>query len=324
MLNIGLLGASRIAVLAILQPARGIDGVRVTEIAASDARRAQAYAELHGIATAQPDYAAVIHSANVDLVYNALPPSEHAELTIAALAAGKHVLCEKPFAMNAAEAAAMASAARQHDRVLLEAFHYRFHPLFDRLMALLADGSIGRIEALASRFSVLIPNSAGEFRYQKELGGGALMDLGCYEVHWARTIVGTEPTVLTANQVMHNTGVDLESTATLRFPGGEMARISCSMAEDLEDYGSKLSIVGSRGRIDVGNLARPQNGNRMTLTNDAGVLSEEVAGETTFYYQLQHVKALIDGREDPVLTPEDAVNNMRVLDAIVAASSAAD
>jgi predicted dehydrogenase len=256
----------------------------------------------------------------VDLIYNGLPPSEHAPLTIAALAAGKHVLCEKPFAMNAGEAQAMADAAARYDRVLIEAFHYRFHPLFVRLMSLLAAGSIGSTEAVAAHFNVPITYSESEFRYQTDLGGGALMDLGCYAVHWARTVVGTEPTVLTASQELHSTGVDLKTAATLEFPGGELARVSCAMNEDLVGFDSHLSIVGTRGRIDVSSPGTPHSGNRLTLTNDEGRETAEIEGETTFYYQLEHVKALIEGRVDPVLSLEDAVKNMRVLDAIVAAA----
>ena len=129
--RIGLLGASRIARSAIIEPAARIAGVEVTRVAASSADKARRYAVEHGIPGIESDYAALVASDAVDLVYNALPPSGHCRWSIEALAHGKHVLCEKPFAMNAREAEHMLAAAEQANGTLIEAFHYRYHPLFE-------------------------------------------------------------------------------------------------------------------------------------------------------------------------------------------------
>ena len=132
MIRIGLLGASRVSRYAVIEPAAHIDGIEVHTVAARDAARAAAFAEELAIPHVAADYEALIASDAVDLVYNGLPPSSHARWTIAALEAGKHVLCEKPFAMNATEAQAMVDAAGRTGKILVEAYHYRFHPLFAR------------------------------------------------------------------------------------------------------------------------------------------------------------------------------------------------
>ena len=133
-LRIGLLGASRIAPAAVLQPAQDLPSFEVTRIAASSPAKAEAYAKEHNIPGIEPDYHGLVTSDEVDVVYNALPPVHHLEFSVLALKHNKHVLCEKPFAMNAREAAVMVEAANASDGVLMEAFHYRFHPLFHRVM----------------------------------------------------------------------------------------------------------------------------------------------------------------------------------------------
>lgn len=321
MIRIGLLGASRIARGAIIKPAATTGGVSVTTVAARSFDRAKDYAREHGIKSALPNYEALIQSPDVDLVYNGLPPSEHARWTIAALEAGKHVLCEKPFAMTSTEAEDMVAAADRTERVLLEAFHYRFHPLFFRVLKILGSGAIGTIQTVNAHFSVPIKCSDTEIRYKPELGGGALMDLGCYPVHWVRTLMQSEPTVKTARREMHASGVDVATVAELEFPGGETARVSCAMNEDLEGgLDARLSVIGTDGRLEVENPLAPHDGNRITLTNARGLVGEDVEGDTTYHYQLEHMLRLIDGTGERILPLDDAVNNMRAIEAIVAAA----
>ncbi|MEM9208997.1 MAG: Gfo/Idh/MocA family oxidoreductase, partial [Pseudomonadota bacterium] len=142
-MRIGLLGASRIGVDAIIKPAADVPGVEVCALAARSPARAAEYADEHAIPAIESDYAALVASPDIDLVYNGLPPSEHKSWTIAALRAGKHVLCEKPFALHADEAADMVRAADETGGKLIEAFHYRFHPLFHRVMEIRDSGVLG-------------------------------------------------------------------------------------------------------------------------------------------------------------------------------------
>lgn len=317
MIRIGLLGASRISRSAIIKPATDIDGVEVSRVAARDRSRAAAFAAEHGIAGTEADYDALCRSEQVDVVYNGLPPSEHAHWSIAALEAGKHVLCEKPFAMNADEAQRMVDAADRSRRVLIEAFHYRFHPLFDRVLLILQSGDIGAIERIDATFCVPIANRPGELRYIKDLGGGAMMDLGCYPVHWVRTIMNAEPEVLSAEADWDESGVDVVMRAEFKFPDGVRAFLHSAMSVDLPNArDAKLTVQGSNGQLTVDNPLSPHDGHRLTVTTDERHFDDEVAGGTTYYHQLQHLLAVLAGDAAQITGGADAVSNMRVLDDI--------
>ncbi len=294
-----------------------IEGVEVSAVAAREPARAATFAEENGIAHVEKDYAALVASSNVDLVYNGLPPSGHARWTIAALEAGKPVLCEKPFAMNAGEARAMVAAAERTGRVLIEAYHYRFHPLFARVLEQVRNGSIGAVRGIDAHFNVAIRFVPGELRYDPALGGGAMMDLGCYCVHWARSVAGAEPEVLSASAVRHESGVDAAMTVVLDFPGGVRAELRASMSEELPDgLEAGLVIEGERGTLRVVNPVAPHRGHALILETVDGASTEELAGETTYAHQLRHVVDVLRGNAEPLTGGRDAVATMQVLDAI--------
>ncbi|MEO1036556.1 MAG: Gfo/Idh/MocA family oxidoreductase [Pseudomonadota bacterium] len=321
MVRIGLLGASRIARGAVIRPSREIAEAQVTCVAARNVDRAKSYATEHGIAAVAESYTALLERHDVDLIYNALPPREHAEWSLLAMQAGKDVLCEKPFAMNAGEARDMVGGAASTGRVLIEAFHYRFHPVFERVLTMIADGAIGRIEHVNAHFNVPIAASPGEIRYNRGLGGGALMDLGCYPLHWVRSVLGTEPQVVDASIRRHESGVDIETKATLAFPGGVPAAIACSMDPALpEDLDAGLSVTGSAGQLTLNNPLAPHNGYLLTLERNGSNSSIEVDGaaRTTYWYQLQHVIDVLAGRRPMLTGGTDAIANMAVIDTILA------
>jgi predicted dehydrogenase len=322
--RIGLLGASKISRGAVIGPARELDGVEVTRVAARDPARARAFADEHGIGGIESDYAALVESDAVDLVYNGLPPNGHAEWSIRALVAGKHVLCEKPFAMNAAEVETMLEATEASDAFLVEAFHHRYHPLWHRIVELLAERVVGDIREVEAHFWTPIPWRAGELRYDPALGGGAMMDLGCYPVHWSRTVVGTEPKVASASATWHDSGVDLSMQARLEFPGGETAKVFCSMDEQaLDGSESALVVSGSKGRMTVVNPLAPHGGHTLTIETAEGSHSEEVPGQSTYYHQLEWMLDVIAGRKAPLTGGDDGFANMRVLDAAYALARSA-
>lgn len=321
MIRIGLLGASRIAPLALIEPAARTAGCTVAAVAARDGMRARAYSLEHGIPVALEGYDALVEYQEVDAVYNALPPSGHLPWSIRALHAGKHVLCEKPFAMNANEAAEMAAAARDAGRVLLEAFHYRFHPLFEEVLSLVRAGAIGRVRRLDARLLVRIRDAGGELRHRAALGGGALMDLGCYPLHWVRTVMGAEPEVLSASRIEGRPGVDLRMQARLGFPDGDDASVLCSMQEELGDEReARLEIDGDTGRLEVFNPLMPQIGHSLVVETADGREERQVPGETTYEHQLRHFLDAIAGRAAPLTGGDDAVANMRLIDAVYRAS----
>src|SRR5262249_11852014 len=153
-LRLGILGAARIAPMALVAPARRVGDAVVTAVAARDAARASAFAARHRIPRVHPSYEALLADPEIEAVYHPLPTSLHAPWTIRALEAGKHVLCEKPFSATVAEAEAMAAAAARSGRVLMEAFHYRYHALFARMRAVLQAGELGTVRRLAARLSI--------------------------------------------------------------------------------------------------------------------------------------------------------------------------
>ena len=319
--KIGLLGASRIAVDAIIRRTADIDSVEVSRIAASSMDKARQYATEHEIPGIEDDYAALVTSDDVDLVYNALPPSGHMQWSIAALEAGKHVLCEKPFAMNAVQSRRMVDAAAATGRTLIEAFHYRFHPLFARVLEVLRSGQIGSIQSLASHFTVPIPYRSGDFRHEVDVGGGALMDLGCYPVHWVRAVMGTEPAVLSASAVQESDGVDVAMTATLEFPGQVKAEVSCSMQADLRTgFDAELAVQGDRGTMTVINPLSPHSRHELIVEDGSGRTSETVDGNSTYFHQLEHVVEVLRGDAKAITGGPDAIANMALIDAIYRAA----
>ena len=293
----------------------------VAAIAASSVEKAQAFADDNNIATVADSYAALVESPHLDAIYNALPPNLHEQWSVAALRAGKHVLCEKPFAMNAMQARRMVKAADASKRMLIEAFHYRFHPYFQRVLDLLSEDVIGNIQHINSKFDVRIPYSPSEFRHDPMLGGGALMDLGCYAVHWVRTLMGAEPQVEQAECTRSEEGVDVATRASLRFPSGVTALITSAMNESAaEQHCARVVIEGEKGRMTLANPIAPHNGNTIIVETDEMSYEDTVAGESTYYYQLQHFIAAVDGSEAPLTGSEDAINNMQLIDNIYAAA----
>jgi predicted dehydrogenase len=321
MIRIGILGAARIAPRGIITPANETLGAEVVGIAARNLERARNFAAQHSIPLAFGSYAELIERDDIDLVYCALPPSAHLEWCTAALEHGKHVLVEKPFASNAQDALRMVAAARAHGRHLIEGFHYRFHPLFERALAVLRSGAIGRIRHIEAVFNANLPDTPGELRYIEALGGGALMDLGCYCMHWIRTVAAEEPTVMKASARCGGPGVDLDIEAQLAFTSGPTASLRCSMQPADGLLYRRLRVQGANGVLEIENPVSPHSGATLSIETENGPPPQITSGgDTTFHYQLRHVLEVIAGRAQPLTGGEDAIGNMRALDAIYRAA----
>lgn len=320
MQKIGCLGAARIAPKALCDPADGIDGAVLYSVAARDFGRAQKFAQKYKFEKALASYEDVVKDPDVTLVYNPLPINLHAEWTIRALEAGKHVLCEKPFAMNQTEADAMVAAARANGVRLIEAFHYRYHPAFETLMAWLRAGDVGEIQHVDAKFTVTIPNQNGlEIRHLPETGGGAFMDLGCYPLHWVRSVMRAEPTEIHAKAKLTRLGVDETMTAWLRFANGAEAKLKASMARG-EKFQARLSIKGAEGRVDFLNPLAPQMGASLVLDRAGETRSIEISPVPTYTHQLV---AVLDALETGAPLPtegEDILSQQAAIDAIYKAA----
>ena len=313
-LRIGILGAARITPMALVRPARAVPEVVLAGVAARDPQRGGDFAIKHHVTRAYPSYAAMLKSQDIDAIYNPLPNSLHAEWTIRALEAGKHVLCEKPLASNAAEAERMAEVAHQTGRVLVEAFHYRYHPLATRMKHIVESGELGRLRDVEVSFCVpmLLPK---DIRFDYALAGGATMDLGCYAIHMLRHLAEGEPEVLRARALLKSPDVDRFMEAEMRFPEGVVGRMRCSLLSGkLLDI--RVRARGDRGEMRVFNPILPHVYHRLTVRTVEGTRHERVNGEASYVHQLRAFVSRVRHRTAVPTGPDDAVANMRVIDAV--------
>jgi predicted dehydrogenase len=329
--RIGILGAARIAPSAVVKPARSIPEVEVVAVAARDRARAEKFGSKHGIARVLDDYAALIADPEIDAIYNPLPNGLHAEWTEQALAAGKHVLCEKPFTSNAAEAERVAAVAAETPLVVMEAFHYRYHPVAERMRQIAQSGELGTLQHVETFMCVPLPMPK-DIRYRYDLAGGATMDVGCYALHMNRLVAGAEPTVVSATARLAKPDVDEWMQAELAYPDGLRATMTCALypgprsvvraAADRQLLKIRVRVTGARGSLSVFNPTGPHMSYRMTVREGDAKRRVRVEGakKPTYTYQLEaFAAAVLHG--GPVLTPpSDSIANMRVIDAVYEAA----
>jgi predicted dehydrogenase len=317
-LRIGILGAAQIAPMALINPAKDNPEVLVAAVAARDGSRARDFAAKHRIARAYDAYDKLLADPDIDAIYNPLPNGLHGKWTRAALAAGKHVLCEKPFTANAAEAREIADVAAKSDRVVMEAFHYRYHPLTLRAEEIIASGELGTLRRVETTLCFPMPRFSN-IRYNYALAGGATMDAGCYTVHMARTYGGSTPEVVSAQAKLRDSNIDRAMTAELQFADGHTGRVRCSMwSRRLFDMSAK--VIGDRGELNMLNPVMPQMFHRVSVRTADDNRVESFPRRATYAYQLDaFVAAVLRG--EPVKTdPRDAIENMTVIDAIYRAA----
>jgi predicted dehydrogenase len=316
--RIGILGASSFAPTTLINPARDNDEVVVAAVGTRDLRSAEAFAAKYGIPRAHGSYEALIADPDLDAVYVLLPTSFHGRWTRAALAAGKHVLCEKPFAANAAEAREIAGLAAMSDRVVMEAIQYRYHPLTLRVEQIIASGELGKLDRVDVALCVLLPKFSGNC-YNYAFAGGALMDAGSYVVNMARTFGGSTPKVVAARAKLRDPRVDRAMTAELRFAAGHTGRVRCSLwSSDL--FRARAKVVGDRGELRVLSPAAPHLFPRLAIRSADGKRVEHFPRRVTYAYQLDAFAAAVLRGEPVRTTPEDAVENMTVIDGIYRAA----
>jgi predicted dehydrogenase len=317
-IRIGVLGAARIAPTALIGPARTNRDVEVTAVAARNTERARQFAARQGIGVVHESYEALIADPNIDAIYNPLPNGLHGKWTIAALEAGKHVLCEKPFTANAEEAEAVAAVAKRSGKVVMEAFHYRYHALTARMLAIIASGELGRVQRIETWFC--IPLFIQDIRWEWRLAGGSLMDTGCYTIHLLRTLAGAEPTVRTASVKLRAPNIDRFTEAEMSFADGRTGKITTSMASSrLLSAGAR--VTGLDGEMRVTNPYAPQYFHSLEVRTRKGRRKETVAKQPSSYAaQLQaFADAALRGHAFPTHA-DDAIANMRVIDACYAAA----
>jgi len=309
-----------IAPFAIITPAARMPEATVSAVAARDAARGAEFAAKHMIPRVFDSYDKLISDPDIDAVFIPLPNSLHCEWAIKALDAGKHVLCEKPMASNADEAERMSVAADKNDRVLMEAFHWRYHPVAGRLLEILTSGELGTIQNVELvGYLPWIIFSSDNIRFNYNLAGGALMDFGCYAVNLIRFIMKEEPVVTQAHATLYKPQIDESMQASFAFPSGGTASIDCS----LRAWRFKTSVVvtGDKGRLELSGFPLFSMFHSITVTNKESRKSrtEKCYGdnESTYWYQLKAFVQTVRGNKNACIsTKEDAILNMKVIDAI--------
>ncbi|MFJ9723896.1 Gfo/Idh/MocA family protein [Streptomyces sp. NPDC101209] len=315
-LRIGVLGAARITERALVDPARAA-GHRLVAVAARDRSRAEAFAARHGVERVAGSYAELLADPEVEVVYNPLANGLHGPWNLAALAAGKHVLTEKPSASNAEEAAEVREAAAKSGTVFMEGFHYLFHPVTRRLHELLAGGELGELRRVETLVAIPAPED-GDPRWSLALAGGAVMDLGCYSLHAQRMLApwaGGAPSLVSARggERAGAPGVDEWLDAELAFPGGATGSARCHMAYD----GLEMScrIIGTKGEASAPNFVLPHLDDRVVVRTADGERTEHLGTRSSYAYQLEAFAARVREGTPVPLDADDAVATMTLVDA---------
>jgi predicted dehydrogenase len=329
-LRFGIISTGNIATQFIEGINGGATRSTCTAVASRSIDTAKAFASKHNIPTAHGSYDDILADPNVDAVYNALPNLYHKEWTLKALAAGKHVLCEKPMGMDASETEEMFAAADKAGRTLTEAFMYRTHPQTKAVLAKIREGAIGEVKLIRTTFCYRTEKIQGNTRFDQSLGGGAIMDIGCYCIDLARQITGEDPTNIQATGRLFDSTdggkIDVSASGVLTYPSGIVSTFTCAM----DTQASNLAqICGTTGYIEVPvpwkpGVAEPTWMLRtMTKPRQDGVPDEVGEQLQTFttsadkpLYALEadaFSEAVLDGTP-PFMTGEESIGNAKVLD----------
>lgn len=314
-LNWGFLGAAKIG--RSLAPAIAASKYAKAYAVASRSRdKAEAYARETGFERSYGSYRSLLKDPNVDVVYNPLPNHLHCDWTIRALEAGKHVLCEKPMALNASECRRMIAAASRNRRLLMEAFMYRLHPQTFRIQSLIERGAIGEVRVIRAGFGFSLSEQAKNVRLGKRMGGGCLMDVGCYCVNAMRTFFQAEPSQVVAQAERGKiSGVDMTFGGLLMFSQGRVGVFTSSFRTTL-DWG--VDIIGTEGRICVPSPWKP-DGQLASFLVEAKGKRETIEiknGGGIYHCEVDHFSRCILDGTPPAMLPEEGLRNMRVIEAL--------
>jgi len=283
-------------------------------VASRDAARARDFAGEWDIPRAYASYEALLADEEIDAVYIPLPNSLHREWTLRAAEAGKHILCEKPLALTEAECLEMEAAAGANGVKLMEAFMYRFHPRTEKVIELVREGAVGEVRMIRSAFTFRL-TKPGNIRLDPALGGGALMDVGCYCVNVSRTIAGAEPVEVAAQARWASSGVDEQLAGTLRFADGLLAQFDCALTLERREH---VEVAGTEGALTIPSAFLPGTADA-TIEETSGrdpVLVHTVPGVDEYRLMVEHFADCVREDRPPRYPAEEAARNMRVIEAL--------
>ncbi|MDA0327994.1 MAG: Gfo/Idh/MocA family oxidoreductase [Gemmatimonadetes bacterium] len=287
---------------------------RLDAVASRDGERAREFATAHSIPTWYGSYEALLDDPDIDAVYIPLPNSLHREWAVRAAEAGKHVLCEKPLALDAAECLDMEAAARANGVKLMEAFMYRFHPRTKRVVEMVRSGLIGDVKAIRTAFTFRLTRK-DNIRLDPTLGGGALMDVGCYCVNVSRTIVGAEPVSVQAVAQWTERGVDEALAGMLHFPEGVVSHFDCSLTMERSEA---FEVAGTDGYLRVPAAFLPGTGpvGIEEVRGREPVKTHTLEGTDEYLLMVEHFADCILLDVEPRYSASEAAANMRVIEAL--------
>ena len=314
----GVLGVADIGLKRVIPGMQRGEISHIDAIASRDLAKAEAAASAHGVARAYGSYEELLADPAIEAIYNPLPNELHVPWTIRALEAGKHVLCEKPIALDAKEAQALVAARDGAGKLVAEAFMVRHHPQWRRAREIARSGAIGEVRAIQTFFAYRLLD-AGNIR-NKPLGGGALYDIGCYAILTARFVFGAEPIRVVASlDVDPKFGTDRLTSALIEFPGGRHLTFTC--ATQVQDY-QRVTIVGEAGRVEIAVPFNALIDRPMRIAIDSGVdlvgggaRVEEFPVCDQYTLQGDAFSRAVLGQAPLEFPIEDAIANMRVIDA---------
>ncbi len=309
----GLLSTARIN-RVLLPPLRASTRNELTAVASRDLGRAEAYAQERDIPRVFGSYEAMLADPDVDVIYNPLPNSMHTEWTIKAAQAGKHVLCEKPFAGTVEEVDAMTDAAKKAGVVVMEAFMYRHHPQTLKVKEMIQNGAIGRLQVIHGSFTFMISDE-NDVRLNSSLGGGSIWDIGCYPISYARLIAGAEPVEVFGWQITGaKSGVDETFAGQLRFPNNVYAQFDCGFRTPFRAH---IELAGTEGSLTITRPFQPWLNEQMVLINGDKKEVVTTPGEDLYLGEVENMAdAILDGK--PIrMSLTDSRNNVATIQALL-------
>ncbi len=311
MLNWGILGTARIN-RSLIPPLRLSYRNQLLGVASRDGNRAKAYADERDIPRSYGSYEALLADDDIDVVYIPLPNRYHAEWAIKAAEAGKHVLCEKPLALTTEEVDRMIAASRKAGTVLIEAFMYRFHARTLQVKQMVETGSIGDLHHVKGGFTFPL-NREGDVRWDSNLGGGSLWDVGCYPLSFSRYLIGKEPERVYGHSLKSATGIDISFTAQLQFPGNVTAQFDSGFRTQFRMF---LEVVGSEGVIFLPMAFKPETRSYIHLTRGNDTQYIAVDGNMLYLDEVEEMANCILEKRKPILSLEDSKNNVATMQAL--------
>ncbi|MCL4528742.1 MAG: Gfo/Idh/MocA family oxidoreductase [Chloroflexi bacterium] len=311
-LNWGLLSTAHIN-RALIPPLNASKRNRLRAVASRSQFAADSYAREQKIPRAFGSYEALLNDPETDVIYNPLPNHLHAEWTIKALEAGKHVLCEKPLALTLAEVDAMIAASQRTGKIVAEAFMYRHHPQTLKVKELVDNGDLGKLQMIKGSFTFALTRE-NDIRLKKEMGGGSIWDVGCYPISYARAVVGEEPLEVFGWQVSGPTGIDETFIGQMRFPNDIHAQFDCGFASPFHAF---MEIVGTEGTLNIPVPFKPGKKEKIYLTRGSKTETIEIKGRELYRGEVEDMADAILLGEPPRISLKDSRGNVATILALL-------